>query len=845
MSKGAVVARIVSEYSDKGTKAAARDLQNSNKHFSDFASNVKKSFMLAGAAAGAFAIKIGVDSLKAAIADQKSQAILANTLKNTTGANKEAIEATKAYIKSTELRLGITDEELRPSLGALVTATHNVTKAEQIQQVALDISAARHKDLGQVSIALSKAYLGNFTALKKLAIPLSQSIIDSKDFNGAMRELSSSVGGAAAVAADTFAGRMERVKLGFEEAKKSLGEALLPVLERFLNIIVNNVLPKLQEWIEANKEKLAASLQKVATFLGHVVVAAAKFGAWIGKHMGAIKELGVIMAALWAYGKVFAFVSALGKVVAAFNFIRKAAETAAVFEALATGGASLAAGLAAIAVLGIGTAWVQAGNDANEAALKMADATGVGIINSSKLAAYYKNHPEFAPPKPVDDSAMNKVKDSYHDSISAATTLTKKTEEQSKIDAEIARQKAIQAALDKKSAAAEAAANAKKLATEKALLALKKMGVTVKSETDPVELEAARLLLVKQGNILEQEKLEKIRQLSIAHQAAADAAQKYADILAVFADGKISSTEIAVLASKWGETKEQVEAYIAKIVGANSTPANKDAVIALYESWGMTKDEATKYRDFAEALKDQKLSTDEIEKLRKTWNLSKDQVIAYADQVTKGTIFDLTKLKDPGDTAAKGWQNALSDLNAYLDAVKIQGKGGTTPGGGSGTSGAEGTYVGGTFVPFAGSGSSSSGSNGSGSGYGGAFPSQMTPTNNAQAAIDAANRASLRSLDLGNTLAGSDALQALSDSMNPVSPQSLSGGTASFATTGFLAGASGTATGSSGGSSGAVNVVVNVAGSVTTQHDLTEAIRQNLQNGILSGRAVTFSGTSV
>ena len=121
----------------------------------------------------------------------------------------------------------------------------------------------------------------------------------------------------------------------------------------------------------------------------------------------------------------------------------------------------------------------------------------------------------------------------------------------------------------------------------------------------------------------------------------------------------------------------------------------------------------------------------------------------------------------------------------------------------------------------------------------------MTPTNNAQAAIDAANRASLHSLDLANTLAGSDALQALSDSMNPVSPQSLSDGTASFATSGFLAGASGTATGSSGGSSSAVNVTVNVAGSVTTQHDLTEAIRQNLQNGILSGRAVTFSGTSV
>jgi len=844
MSKGAVVARIVSEYSDKGTKAAARDLQNSSKHFSDFASNVKKSFMLAGAAAGAFAIKIGVDSLKAAIADQKSQAILANTLKNTTGANKEAIEATRAYIKSTELRLGITDEELRPSLGALVTATHNVTKAEQIQQVALDISAARHKDLGQVSIALSKAYLGNFTALKKLAIPLSQSIIDSKDFNGAMRELSSSVGGAAAVAADTFSGRMERVKLGFEEAKKSLGEALLPVLERFLNIIVNNVLPKLQEWIETNKEKLAASLQKVATFLGHVVVAAAKFGAWIAHHMGAIKALASVMAGLWAGAKVMAFVKTLESLVAVFKAIRLAAATAAIAEAFATGGTSALAAAAAIATVGIVGAGVFSviSSGADDATTHMDGfASAADAAAASAALSFATILQGRASLGGMDDvNALD-----HKNQLSKQADLAALAEAKRKAAAEEARQKAIQAALDRQNAAAQAVADAKKFATEKALLALKKMGVNVKSETDPIELEAARQLLVKQGNILEQEKLEKIRQLADAHKAAADAAQKYADILAVFADGKISSTEIAVLASKWGETKEQVEAYIGKIVGANSTPANKDAVIALYESWGMTKDEATKYRDFVEALKDQKLSTDEIENLRKTWNLSKQQVIDYAKQVELGTIFDLTKLKDPGDTAAKGWQNALSDLNAYLDAVKIQSKGGTTPGGGSGTSGAEGTYVGGTFVPFAGYGSSSSGSNGSGSGYGGAFPSQMTPTNNAQAAIDAANRASLRSLDLGNTLAGSNALQALSDSMNPVSPQSLSGGTASFATSGFLAGASGTATGSSGGSSGAVNVVVNVAGSVTTQHDLTEAIRQNLQNGILSGRAVTFTGTSV
>jgi hypothetical protein len=539
-----------------------------------------------------------------------------------------------------------------------------------------------------------------------------------------------------------------------------------------------------------------------------------------------------------------AFVGTLEAVVGVFRKLRTVAAGAAIAEAFATGGTSALAAAAAIATVGIvGAGVFSVISSGSDDATKHMDgfASSADAAAASAALSFATILQGRASLGGMDDvNALD-----HKNQLSKQADLAALAEAKRKAAAEEAKQKAVLAAIEKKNLAADAAANAKKLETEKALLALKKMGVNVKSETDPIELEAARQLLVKQGNILEQEKLEKIRQLAVAHQAAADAAQKYADILAIIKDGTISSTEISLLSNKWGETKEQVEGYIGKILGANSTPANKDSVIALYESWGMTKDEATKYRDFAEALKDQKLSTAEIENLRKTWNLSKDQVIAYADQVTKGTAFDLTKLKDPGDTAAKGWQNALSDLNAYLDAVKIQGQGGTTPGGGSGISGAEGTYVGGTFVPFAGSGSSSSGSNGSGSGYGGAFPSQMTPTNNAQAAIDAANRASLRSLDLGNTLAGSNALQALSDSMNPVSPQSLSDGTASFATSGFLAGASGTATGSSGGSSGAVNVVVNVAGSVTTQQDLTEAIRANLQNGLLSGRAITFSGTSV
>ena len=94
MATGAVVARILSEYSDKGTKAAQKDLKAVGKSFDDFGAKVKKSFEVAAAASAAFAVKIGYDSVKAAMADQQSAAILAQTLKNTTGANDALIAST-------------------------------------------------------------------------------------------------------------------------------------------------------------------------------------------------------------------------------------------------------------------------------------------------------------------------------------------------------------------------------------------------------------------------------------------------------------------------------------------------------------------------------------------------------------------------------------------------------------------------------------------------------------------------------------------------------------------------------------------------------------------------------
>ena len=208
------------------------------------------AFLAVGAAAATMAIKIGVDAVKAAIEDEKAQISLAQTLRNTTKATDQQIAAVEDYIDKTARATGVTDDQLRPSLDRLVRSTGDVTKAQKLQQLALDIAAGTGKDLATVTEGLGKAYDGNLGALKRLGVPLDASIVKAKDFDAVVKALSETFAGQADAAADTFAGRMARINIAVDEAKEQIGFALLPVLERFATVITDTILPVVESLVD-------------------------------------------------------------------------------------------------------------------------------------------------------------------------------------------------------------------------------------------------------------------------------------------------------------------------------------------------------------------------------------------------------------------------------------------------------------------------------------------------------------------------------------------------------------------------------------------------------------------
>ena len=229
-----------------GLNKASTDTQSFTSKVDKIVATAAKAFLGLATAVGTAAFAIGVSAVKAAIEDEKAQVSLAQTLRNTTKATDQQIEATEDYIDATARATGIADDQLRPSLDRLVRSTQDVTKAQKLQQLALDIAAGTGKDLAAVTEALGKAYDGNLGALRRIGVPLSENILKTKDFDAAVIALSETFAGQAAAAAETFAGRMQRVQIAVDEAKEQIGFALLPFMEKLAKFVTDNLVPALE-----------------------------------------------------------------------------------------------------------------------------------------------------------------------------------------------------------------------------------------------------------------------------------------------------------------------------------------------------------------------------------------------------------------------------------------------------------------------------------------------------------------------------------------------------------------------------------------------------------------------
>lgn len=171
----------------------------------------------------------GKASIKAAAADQKAQQQLALALKNV-GLERDAASS-EAYIQSLQSQFGIVDDLLRPAYQTLAIATRNTAESQRLLNLSLDISAATGKDLGSVTTALSRAYLGNNTALTRLGVGISKADLKTKSFYDITTDLASTFKGSATAAAATFQGSIDKLGVASANVQEIIGTGLIDALK--------------------------------------------------------------------------------------------------------------------------------------------------------------------------------------------------------------------------------------------------------------------------------------------------------------------------------------------------------------------------------------------------------------------------------------------------------------------------------------------------------------------------------------------------------------------------------------------------------------------------------------
>ena len=239
---------IISDFNSKGIDKAIREFKKLETNGEKAAFAIKKAAVPAGlalAAMGAFAF----DAAKAFAEDDAAAQKLSTSLRNTTGATKEQVKAVEAFIKKTSIAAAVSDDELRPALDKLVRGTKNVTKAQDLLSLALDISAGTGKDLGAVSDALSKAFNGTLGPLKKLDPALASLIENGATTDEVFAALSKTFEGQAATAANTTQGSMKNLNIQMGELKESIGAAVMPALQALIPYLM-----KFATWAQENPD---------------------------------------------------------------------------------------------------------------------------------------------------------------------------------------------------------------------------------------------------------------------------------------------------------------------------------------------------------------------------------------------------------------------------------------------------------------------------------------------------------------------------------------------------------------------------------------------------------------
>jgi len=238
-------------------------LKKGQKEISVFDKQVKKlGKTFAGVFGTAALLNYSKKAINAFAADEKAAKALEQQLKNTGYAF--SAPGVEMYIANLQKATGVLDDQLRPAFQSLLTVTGSITQSQEALNTALNVSAATGKSLSEVSAAIAKGYAGQTTALSRLGAGLSKATLKTGDMSKIMAELDKKFAGQAAARLDTYAGKMDQLKVASANAAETIGKSLLDALS---NLSKGGTI-----------SSLATQIEDVANSVGYLITGIGELG---------------------------------------------------------------------------------------------------------------------------------------------------------------------------------------------------------------------------------------------------------------------------------------------------------------------------------------------------------------------------------------------------------------------------------------------------------------------------------------------------------------------------------------------------------------------------------------
>jgi hypothetical protein len=225
-------------------------------------------------AAGAVLAGLG-DATKAAAEHEVSVSKLTQAYKDA-GVSTTDMGKSLEEIDASSRRTGQSTEDNIAAYTKLVTATKDTTKAHDDLAVAQDLAAFKGISVASAADDVVKAQGGQTRALKELGIATTDAAGKQLSTTQIMKNLTDAVHGQADAMGDTASGQMARYKESLDQTKVAVGEALLPVLKEFLNM-----LQPLFTWLANNQAILKVLAPIIAIVAGTILAVTTALRIWV------------------------------------------------------------------------------------------------------------------------------------------------------------------------------------------------------------------------------------------------------------------------------------------------------------------------------------------------------------------------------------------------------------------------------------------------------------------------------------------------------------------------------------------------------------------------------------